>query len=158
GHRYRPQAVGLHALDRLASGVQTDAHVLAAVVQVQRVRATLAAVADHRHRLAQPLRQVDFVVDLHSGLLITTAPERTASTIPCRASSLTKSPTSSASPENSTVVPSGPVARTFAPRCSSPPTSEAATLATISSRLCTASPVRSSASTPPASRSRSFGN
>src|SRR5437879_4835440 len=153
GHRYRPQAVGLHALDRLASGVQTDAHVLAAVVQVQRVRATLAAVADHRHRLAQPLRQVDFVVDLHSVLLITTGPERTTSTMPCRGSSSTKSPTSSASPENSTVVPSGPVDRTFAPRCSSASSSEAATLATISSRLCTSSPVRSSTSTTSTSRS-----
>src|SRR5689334_23577661 len=49
--------------------------------------------------------------------------------------SSTNSPTSTAPPENSTVVPSGPAERTFAPRCSSASTSPAATVATTSSRL-----------------------
>src|SRR5207253_10436679 len=111
GHGDRAQPVGLHALDRLAAWIEPDADVLAAVVQVQRVRAALRAVTDHRHRLAERRRAVDFVVDLHSLFLITTGPERTTSTIACRASSLTKSATWSASPENSTVVPSDPVDR-----------------------------------------------
>src|SRR5207248_2189610 len=143
----------LHALDRFAPGIQTNADVLAAVVQVQRVRATLRAITDHRHRLAERRRAVEFVVDLHSLFLITTGPERTTSTIPCRASPFTKSATLSASPENSTVVPSDPVDRTFAPRFSSASSSEAATVATTSSRLCTSSPVRSSTSTTSTSRS-----
>src|SRR5260370_33104506 len=88
---HRAQAIRLDALDRLAARVQADADVLAAVVQVQRVRAALAAVTDHRNGLAEVRRTVGVVVDLHAGLLITTRPERTRSAIPCRRSPSTNS-------------------------------------------------------------------
>jgi len=45
--------VGFDPLDRLAARVEADADVLTTVAKVQRVGASLAAVADHRHRLAQ---------------------------------------------------------------------------------------------------------
>src|SRR6266446_1538041 len=67
----------------------------------------LAAVADHRDRLTQAGWAVDFVVDLHALLLMTTGPERTTSWTPCLLNSSTKSPTSVPSPANSTVVPAG---------------------------------------------------
>src|SRR5260370_37102371 len=150
GHRAR--AIRLDALDRLAARLRPDAEVLAAVVQVQRVRAALAAVTDHRNGLAEVRRTVGVVVDLHAVLLITTGPERTTSTIPCRVSSSTNSPTSSAPPENSTVVPSGPLDRTFPPRCKRASTPAAATVATTSSRLGRSSATRTSTSGPSTSR------
>src|SRR5260370_32912201 len=83
-------------------------------MQVQSVRATLAAVADHCDRLTQAGWAVDFVVDLHALLLMTTGPERTTSWTPCLLNSSTKSPTSVPSPANSTVVPAGLLWTTFA--------------------------------------------
>src|SRR5258708_7324879 len=152
-HRHRAEAVGLHALDRLAARVQTDAHVLSAVAQVQRVGAALAAVADHRNRLTQRRRAVFVVMDLHAVLLMTTGPERATSSTPWFSSSSMKSPTSLPSPANSTVVPSGPESSTFAPLETSPATSDDVTFATTSSRLCTSWPVTSSISITSTSRS-----
>src|SRR5438445_450809 len=153
GDRHRAQAVRFDPLDRLAARVEADADVLTAVAKVQRVSASLAAVADHRHRLAKVGRAVALVMDLHAVLLITTGPERTTSLTPCRFNSSTNSPTSPPSPANSTVAPVALLCRSFAPFSSSPERSDAATRATTSSRLCRSWPVRSSTSTTSTNRS-----
>src|SRR5579864_7562247 len=153
GDRDRAEPVLLDALDRLAARIQPDANVLPAVAQVEGVGAALAAVADDRHRLVEPGRAVDLVVDLHAVLLITTGPDRTTSTTPCLNSSSTKSPTSFLSPANSTVVPPGPDSRTLAPRLTRPATWGSENSATTSSRVWCSCSVRSSISTTSTRRS-----